>query len=179
MMRFMRRPRLPRSCTLSIRCAALLPEMRGAWRVTPPSLAERLTQWHAIHYRAGSMALVLHGPQSSEQLLALAQSRADQLPTGRAPEPFALPLFADGHLPRQVDWQGRSSQAERVLLYPLSNCEVHGPAARWLCDWLNSPAPAGALGYLRERGLLDELQATLEADAWGRRCCAWRFRVPR
>lgn len=130
-------------------------------------LAERLAHWHAIHYRAGSMALVLHGPQSPEQLLALAQTSADRLLAGRAPEPFALPLFTEGHLPRQVDWQGRSSQAERVLLYPLSECDVHGPAACWLCDWLNSPAPAGALGYLRERGLLDELAATLEADAWG------------
>ncbi|UJJ32264.1 insulinase family protein [Halopseudomonas maritima] len=131
------------------------------------ALSERLSQWHAIHYRAGSMALVLHGPQSPEQLLALAQDSADQLLAGRAPEPFALPLFAPGQLPRQVDWQGRSSQAQTVLLYPLRECDVHGAAAHWLGEWLNSPSPAGALGYLRERGLLDELHASLEADVGG------------
>ncbi|WVM88081.1 hypothetical protein UMZ34_17445 [Halopseudomonas pachastrellae] len=43
------------------------------------ALSERLSQWHAIHYRAGSMALVLHGPQAPEQLLALAQASAEQL----------------------------------------------------------------------------------------------------
>lgn len=130
-------------------------------------LAERLTQWHGIHYRAGSMALVLHGPQAPEQLQALAQTSAEQLMAGRAPEPFVLPLFASGQLPRLVQWQGASSQAECLVLYPLSACDVHGAAARWLCDWLNSAAPAGALGYLRDRGLLDELHATLRADAGG------------
>ena len=133
----------------------------------PSALAERLRQWHAIHYRAGSMALVLHGPQGADQLQAMAKSCAAQLPAGRAPEPYAQPLFAAEQLPRQIDWQGRSGQPEWVLLYPLSDCAVHGSAARWLCDWLNSPAPAGALGYLRERGLLDELHASLEADVGG------------
>ncbi|MEL0169616.1 MAG: insulinase family protein [Pseudomonadaceae bacterium] len=134
---------------------------------TAAELAERLRQWHTIHYRAGSMALVLHGPQSPAELQALALDSANQLLAGRAPEPFALPLFASGALPAQVDWQGRSSQHECVLLYPLVDCDVHGAAARWLCEWLNSPSPAGALGYLRERGLLDELHARLEADVAG------------
>ncbi|WVM88082.1 hypothetical protein UMZ34_17450 [Halopseudomonas pachastrellae] len=44
---------------------------------------------------------------------------------------------------------------------------MHGAAAHWLGEWLNSPSPAGALGYLRDRGLLDELQASLEADVGG------------
>ena len=131
------------------------------------ALSERLSQWHAIHYRAGSMALVLHGPQAPEQLLALAQDSAEQLLAGRAPEPFAQPLFAPEQLPRQVAWQGRSSQSQAVLLYPLRECAVHGAAAHWLGEWLNSPSPAGALGYLRDRGLLDELHASLEADVGG------------
>lgn len=130
-------------------------------------LAGRLSQWHAIHYRAGSMALVLHGPQAPEQLLALAQDSAAQLLAGRAPEPFAQPLFAPEQLPRQVDWQGRSSQSQALLLYPLRECDVHGAAAHWLGEWLNSPSPAGALGYLRDRGLLDELHASLEPDVGG------------
>ncbi|MEH6507915.1 insulinase family protein [Halopseudomonas aestusnigri] len=130
-------------------------------------VSERLSQWHAIHYRAGSMALVLHGPQAPEQLLALARDSAEQLPAGRAPEPFVLPLFAPGQLPRQVEWQGRSSQPQTVLLYPLRECDLHGAAAHWLDEWLNSPSPAGALGYLRDRGLLDELHASLEPDVGG------------
>ena len=133
----------------------------------PGWLAERLRQWHGIHYRAGSMALVLYGPQRPEQLLALAQDSAEQLLAGRAPEPFAQPLFASGQLPLQLDWQGRSGQPQSVLLYPLMGCDVHGAAAKWLCDWLNSPAPGGALGYLRDRGLLDELHASLDADVGG------------
>ncbi|HBT59168.1 MAG TPA: hypothetical protein DEA92_18860, partial [Pseudomonas sp.] len=131
------------------------------------TVSERLSQWHAIHYRAGSMALVLHGPQAPEQLLALARDSAEQLPAGRAPEPFVLPLFAPGQLPRQVEWQGRSSQPQTVLLYPLRECDLHGAAAHWLDEWLNSPSPAGALGYLRDRGLLDELHASLEPDVGG------------
>ncbi len=140
---------------------------RQSLRGTPEALASALHHWHGRHYRAGSMALVIHAPHSPEQLRQLAERTAAQLPAGAAEQPRLPPLFRDGALPIQLDWRGPSAQDDCTLWYPLSDCAPNSIALRWLCEWLNSAAPAGALGYLRQRAGLAELSARVEQCAQG------------
>jgi len=140
---------------------------RQSLRGTPEALASALHDWHRGHYRAGAMALVLHAPRSPDQLRQLAERTAAQLPAGTLDQHRLPPLFCDGALPTQLDWRGPGAQDDCTLWYPLSDCAPDSIATRWLCEWVNSAAPAGALGYLRRQAGLAELRATVETGAEG------------
>ncbi len=140
---------------------------RQSLRGTPEVLACALRDWHRRHYRAGAMALVIHAPHPPETLLQLAERTAAQLPAGTAEQQRMAPLFRDGSLPIQLDWQGPGARDDCTLWYPLSDCEPGRIALRWLCEWLNSAAPAGGLGYLRQHAGLAELSARVEHGAQG------------
>lgn len=134
---------------------------------TTEQLASALREWHGRYYLAGRMALVIHAPQSPEELKALACRSAAQLTLGKTSLPLPPPMFADASLPAQLSWQSGTGQNDWTLWYPLKGCAPGCIAQRWLCEWLNSSAPAGALGYLRKRAGLAELHARIEPGAHG------------
>lgn len=134
---------------------------------TPGHLATALHAWHHQYYRAGSMALVIHAPLAPHELLALAERTAAQLPAGSAELTAPPAIFTAAALPAQLEWQSRAAQNDWTLWYPLTDVSQDSLALRWLCEWLNSAAPAGARGYLRERAGLAELAASVEHGAAG------------
>lgn len=138
----------------------------------PEALADELRSLHSGRYRLAAMSLVLHAPVSPEGLEKLASevtARLADTPHAREARPVRqLPaLFQPGTLPVCLRWRCLSAAASWELLVPLPPLDSEGAraAAFWLCDWLNDPSPAGALGGLRELQLVDELRAQVESFA--------------
>lgn len=138
----------------------------------PAALSEELRSLHAKGYRLAAMSLVLHAPAAPEVLLAVASQAIESLantPHGRqSPTARELPpLFPLSALPVCLRWRCLNGGTGWEVVVPLPRLDAEGTlgAARWLCEWLNDPAPSGALGWLRSRQLADQLDAQLEQFA--------------
>lgn len=138
----------------------------------PAALSDELRSLHSKGYRLGAMSLVLHGPAAPEVLLAVASQAIERLantPHGwQAPTARALPpFFPSSALPACLRWRCLNAATGWEVVVPLHRLDAEGAlgAARWLCEWLNDPAPSGALGSLRSRHLVDQLDAQLELFA--------------
>lgn len=132
------------------------------------ALAQALRQFHGQYYRAANGCLLIHAPQPMQQLLSLARQMDDCLPaTAPVPAASAGPLFDPQSLPGLLRWQSPARQEQWLLLFALD--EAHGneaaKALRWLCEWLASPTPGGALGWLRARGLAARLSVSTQRYA--------------
>jgi coenzyme PQQ biosynthesis probable peptidase PqqF len=129
---------------------------RDSLPVPRPEFQQALKDFHQRFYQAGQMTLSLVGPQSLQELKALAQAFADAIPDGhpiRQQEP-----------PRLMEAGGNSYQqaGERRLdlMFALEALPDASPLAlAFLCHWLNATKPGGLLAALRERGIADQLKA--------------------
>lgn len=126
---------------------------RDSLKVELPAFQQTLKDFHQQFYRTGQMTLSLAGPQSLEQLRALAEQFAAALPAGdktaqTAPQPLAVKSY------QQVDGPlGHLLFAFEAL--PSSSVE----ALAFLCHWLNSAKPGGLLAYLQQHNLAEGLNA--------------------
>ena len=129
---------------------------RDSLPVSQPEFQHALQDFYQRFYQAGQMTLSLAGPQSLEELTALAQAFADAIPAGstiaqQAPAP--LMSTADNSY-QQVDAH-RVHQLFALEALPGSSAD----ALAFLCHWLNSAKPGGLLAGLRDRGWATHLKA--------------------
>ena len=129
---------------------------RDSLPVSQPEFQHALQDFYQRFYQAGQMTLSLAGPQSLEELKALAQAFADAIPAGetitqQAPAP--LMGTADNRY-QQVDAH-RLHQLFALEALPDSSAD----ALAFLCHWLNSAKPGGLLAGLRDRGWATHLKA--------------------
>ncbi|MGU9758347.1 pyrroloquinoline quinone biosynthesis protein PqqF [Serratia marcescens] len=122
---------------------------RAAFGSDISALQQALRQFHHHYYRAPNMTLWLQGPQSLEQLHALAQRYGGGLPSGSAAPPETLPPLAAGQ-----DYTLSLPGAPQLrLVFALPHCRSRGWLRR-LERLLLDDAPGGLLARLR-------------AHAWG------------
>lgn len=131
----------------------------------PEALAEALRAFHSRHYQAANGCVLIHAPQPMAELQLFAARLAERLPAQpQAPRLSPGPLFAPQALPGLLRWQSCAQQNQWLLLFALNNVQTGQGASAlgWLCEWLASPAPAGALGWLRRHGLIAQLQVSTQ-----------------
>ncbi|PNU28312.1 insulinase family protein, partial [Serratia marcescens] len=122
---------------------------RAAFGSDISALQQALRQFHHHYYRTPNMTLWLQGPQSLEQLHALAQRYGGGLPSGSAAPPETLPPLAAGQ-----DYTLYLPGAPQLrLVFALPHCRSRGWLRR-LERLLLDDAPGGLLARLR-------------AHAWG------------
>lgn len=126
---------------------------RDSLKVEMPAFQQALKDFHQQFYRTGQMSLSLVGPQSLEELRALAEQFAATLPVGdkitqAAPPPLAVKSYQQG------------GERHGNLLFAFEDLpESSGEAMAFLCHWLNSAKPGGLLAHLQEQNLADDLKA--------------------
>ncbi|MBP5073573.1 pyrroloquinoline quinone biosynthesis protein PqqF [Pseudomonas chlororaphis] len=129
---------------------------RYSLKVPRPAFQQALQAFYQAHYHSGQMTLSLAGPQSLEDLKALAQAFSAVLAVGKAqPQDAPVPLLTSA--------QPHYQQFEGSHLNLLFACEQLPTAARealdFLCTWLASGKPGGLLATLKERKLVEGLKA--------------------
>lgn len=129
---------------------------RDSLAVEQPGFQQALQDFHQRFYQTGQMTLSLAGPQSLEELRALAEAFGNVITKGEIVEQQApVPLMSTSEKSyhqvgeRRLDW-----------LFALEALpDFSAQALAFLCHWLNLAKPGGLLANLRERGLADNLKA--------------------
>jgi coenzyme PQQ biosynthesis probable peptidase PqqF len=126
---------------------------RDSLPVEQSAFQQALKAFHQQFYRTGQMTLSLVGPQSLEELKALAEQFAADLPAGdKVAQAASIPLAVKSY--QQVaERRGNLMFAFDAL--PESSAE----ALAFLCHWLNSAQPGGLLAHLQQQNLADGLKA--------------------
>ncbi|WP_426119238.1 pyrroloquinoline quinone biosynthesis protein PqqF [Pseudomonas sp. DSP3-2-2] len=117
---------------------------------------QALRDFYQRFYQAGQMTLCLTGPQSLDELKALATRYGGYFVAGEAVQQSEPPRLMDRTtFVQSVDKSGRIN-----LLFAWENLpEAADQAAAFLCHHLNSAHPGGLVAQLRARGLAETLQA--------------------
>lgn len=129
---------------------------RYSLNVPRPAFQQALRAFYQAHYHSGQMSLSLAGPQSLEELKALAERFGAVLAVAEVqPQDAPVPLLTSA--------QQHYQQLEGNHLNLLLACEQLPTAARealdFLCTWLASGKPGGLLATLKERKLVEGLKA--------------------
>ncbi|MBZ9784144.1 pyrroloquinoline quinone biosynthesis protein PqqF [Pseudomonas sp. REP124] len=131
---------------------------RDSLPVQQDEFQQALKDFHQRFYQAGQMTLSLVGPQSLEELKALAQAFADALPTGNSiAQQAPVPLLDTA----QKNYQ-QLNESRLDLMFALEALpEANPEALAFLCHWLNNAKPGGLLVELRSKDLAENLKATV------------------
>lgn len=124
--------------------------------VPQPEFQQALQDFYQRFYQTGQMTLSLAGPQSLDELRAMAQRFSAAIPVGEK-----VPQQAPTSLMDSSDKSYQQAAARRLdLLFAFEVLPDSSPEAlAFLCHWLNAAKPGGLLTQLRERGLADGLKA--------------------
>jgi coenzyme PQQ biosynthesis probable peptidase PqqF len=129
---------------------------RDSLPVEQAAFQQALKDFHQQFYRTGQMTLSLVGPQSLEELRALAEQFAATLPVGdNVAQVAPLPLIEAPAKSYQQVADRRLNLLFAFEALPESSAEALG----FLCHWLNSSKPGGLLAHLQQQGLADSLTA--------------------
>ncbi|MCK6188867.1 pyrroloquinoline quinone biosynthesis protein PqqF [Pseudomonas sp. EYE_354] len=127
---------------------------RDSLPVEREDFQQALRAFHTRFYQSGQMTLSLAGPQSLEQLEALAKRFSEQLDSG--------PLHPQAPAPALMQGQARRYQHRADShLHHVITCDAPPEALNFLCTWLNAPAAGGLLAELNRRGLARTVQASV------------------
>ena len=126
---------------------------RDTLQVEQAAFQQALKGFHQQFYRTGQMTLSLVGPQSLEELRALAEQFAAPLPAGdNVAQAASLPLAVKSY--QQV------GERQCNLLFAFEAlAESSAEALAFLCHWLNSAKSGGLSAYLQQQGLADGMKA--------------------
>jgi coenzyme PQQ biosynthesis probable peptidase PqqF len=126
---------------------------RDSLPVEQSAFQQALKAFHQQFYRTGQMTLSLVGPQSLEELKALAEQFAANLPAGdKVAQAASIPLAVKSY--QQV------AERRGNLMFAFDALpESSGEALAFLCHWLNSAQPGGLLAHLQQQNLADGLKA--------------------
>lgn len=124
--------------------------------VPQPEFQQALQDFFQRFYQTGQMTLSLTGPQSLDELRAMAQRFSAAISVGEK-----VPQQAPTSLMDSSDKSYQQAAARRLdLLFAFESMPDSSPEAlAFLCHWLNAAKPGGLLAHLRERGLADSLKA--------------------
>ncbi|UOB23646.1 pyrroloquinoline quinone biosynthesis protein PqqF [Pseudomonas orientalis] len=127
---------------------------RDSLPVEREAFQQALREFHQRFYQSGQMTLSLAGPQSQEDLEALAQRFGTQLTPG--------PLHPQAAPPALMAGQARGYQhlADHHL-HQVITCDAPREALAFLCTWLNNSAPGGLLADLKDRRLATAAHASV------------------
>lgn len=118
-----------------------------------PALQHALRQFHHRHFRAPNMTLWLQGPQSLEQLHALALCYGSRLPKGPvAPHATLTPLTAAEDYTLSLP-----GTPQLRVVFALTRCRSRGWLRRLECLLLDE-APGGLLARLRAQAWCDAVR---------------------
>ncbi|MNX66607.1 Protease 3 precursor [compost metagenome] len=117
---------------------------------------QALQSFHQQFYQAGQMSLSLAGPQSLDELRAMAEAFGSVIADGKkVPQQSPAPLMTTSDISYQQAGERRLDLLFALEALPESAAE----ALAFLCHWLNADKPGGLLADLRERGLAKKLKA--------------------
>ena len=129
---------------------------RDSLPVEQAEFQQALKDFHQQFYRTGQMTLSLVGPQSIEELRALAEQFAAVLTPGDKTAQATPVRLMDNP---QASYQ-QVGKRHGNLLFALEDLpESSAEALAFLCHWLNSAKPGGLLAHLRQQGLAGDLQS--------------------
>ena len=120
------------------------------------SFQQALKDFYQRFYQTGQMTLSLSGPQTVQELIALAEHCTNDLRPGAAVQqtcPPALMTVGQAHY-QHINEQTLSLMFALEQLPPESV-----PALDFLCHWINADKAGGLLARLREQQLIDSLKA--------------------
>ncbi|SDV11086.1 pyrroloquinoline quinone biosynthesis protein PqqF [Pseudomonas corrugata] len=130
---------------------------RDSLAVSQPEFQTALQDFYRGFYHNGQMTLSLVGPQSLDELSALAESFGNDLPAGDVAARQSPPKLMES---ADTGYQ-QLSDRRLDLLFAFEDLPSASPQALdFLCTWLNTGKPGGLLATLRQRGLADSLNAT-------------------
>lgn len=124
--------------------------------VPHPEFQQALRDFHQRFYQTGQMTLSLAGPQSLDELRAMAQRFGAPIAVGEKVQQEAPAALMDSS--DKSYQQARERRLDLLFAFealPDSSRE----ALAFLCHWLNASKPGGLLAELREHGLADNLKA--------------------
>ncbi|SMQ28937.1 coenzyme PQQ biosynthesis probable peptidase PqqF [Pseudomonas helmanticensis] len=126
---------------------------RDSLQVEQAAFQQALNDFHQQFYQTGQMTLSLVGPQSFEELKALAEQFSQALPAGdNVAQAATVPLTVKSY--QQVS-ERRGNFLFAFDYLPESSVE----ALAFLCHWLNSTKPGGLPAHLQQQKLADGLKA--------------------
>ncbi|AMB83891.1 pyrroloquinoline quinone biosynthesis protein PqqF [Pseudomonas agarici] len=130
---------------------------RSSLQIDEPAFQRALQTFYQDFYQTGQMTLSLVGPQSPDELRALAQALTTDLRPGQAIPQQAPPtlLEASGQRYSQLD----SQRFDLILAYEALPAGSR-QALDFLCTWLNDNQPGGLWAELRSRLWIHSLTAT-------------------
>ncbi|MHC8329330.1 pyrroloquinoline quinone biosynthesis protein PqqF [Pseudomonas sp. LB1P83] len=124
--------------------------------VPQPEFQQALKDFHQQFYQTGQMTLSLAGPQSLDELRAMAQRFDVAISVGEKVQQEApAPLMDSSDKSYQQVGERRLDLLFAFEALPDSSRE----ALAFLCHWLNAAKPGGLLAELRTRGLAESLKA--------------------
>ena len=123
-----------------------------------PSFQQALQDFYQQFYQTGQMSLSLTGPQSLDQLTALAEHCSAELRCAETVAQVAPPaLMADARQGYQhIDGQHLNLMFAFEHLPPASS-----QALDFLCHWINADKPGGLMAQLRQQQLITGLKAAV------------------
>jgi coenzyme PQQ biosynthesis probable peptidase PqqF len=148
---------------------------RDSLPVTQPEFQQALQDFYQRFYQTGQMTLSLAGPQSLEELKALAQAFADAMPVGNTIAQQAPTRLMDS----SDNTYQQASKRRLDLLFAFEALPDSSPETlAFLCHWLNTSKPGGVLAGLRAHRLADHLKAEPLYQFAGQALLHIEFTVP-
>jgi len=148
---------------------------RDSLAVEQPGFQQALQDFHQRFYQTGQMTLSLAGPQSLEELRALAEAFGNVITKGENVKQQApVPLMSMSEKSYQQAGERRLDWLFALEALP----DFSAQALAFLCHWLNLAKPGGLLANLRERGLADNLKAQLLYQFAGQALLHIEFTLP-
>lgn len=148
---------------------------RDSLPLQQPEFQQALQDFYQRFYQTGQMTLSLVGPQSLDELKAMAEAFGSVIAKGEtAAQQPPVPLM-------DVSANSYQQVGERRLdlLFALEALpELSAEALAFLCHWLNMAKPGGLLADLRERGLADNLKAEPLYQFAGQALLHFEFTLP-
>ncbi|MGF6557058.1 coenzyme PQQ biosynthesis probable peptidase PqqF [Pseudomonas sp. S30_BP2TU TE3576] len=129
---------------------------RDSLPLQQPEFQQALQDFYQRFYQTGQMTLSLVGPQSLDELKAMAEAFGSVIAKGQTITQHPPVPLMDASANRYQ----QAGERRLDLLFALQALpDFSAQALAFLCHWLNLARPGGLLADLRERGLADNLKA--------------------
>ncbi|MFS2198898.1 pyrroloquinoline quinone biosynthesis protein PqqF [Pseudomonas sp. Pseusp3] len=148
---------------------------RDSLPLQQPEFQQALQDFYQRFYQTGQMTLSLVGPQSLDELKAMAEAFGNVIAKGEtAIQQPPVPL-----MDALANSYQQAGERRLDLLFALEALpDFSAEALAFLCHWLNMAKPGGLLADLRERGLADNLKAEPLYQFAGQALLHFEFTLP-
>lgn len=125
--------------------------------VPRPAFQQALQDFYRAYYQAGQVTLSLAGPQTLDDLQALATRFGGYFAKGSRVNQLQPPPLVDN---RPAEPPTADDARRMDLIFACEGLpEGHEQAAAFLCAWINNAQPGGLIAQLRDKGLIESLKA--------------------